>query len=357
MATEQGVTLLDTPGHPDFVGAVDCALAIADVAVIVVSAVDGVTGGTRAAWARAEAAGVPRIIVVTQEDRARADFRRTVEQLRDAFGPGLWPIELPIGEEHGFRGVVDVVSERALVYDESSRHHDEPTSRRHRRRGAPPASGGDRGDRLARRCAAGGLPRGHASRRRASSSAPSRMPSRRRQAVPIVLCSALTGTGVDHVADLICELAPVRRLRTTAASSSEATTRGEAAPSTASHPIPRVRRSSTCSARSTDPFVGQVAMFKVLSGVVRPGDRLRNTTTGVEERMPGALPPARRRASARRRLPGGRGGCGREAHRNTGGLAAVDASAGQSPACSAARARARLRRRLSSRCRNPTTRS
>ena len=107
---EQELTLIDTPGHPDFVGAVDAALSVADVAVVVVSAVDGVTGGTRAAWAVSAAAGVPRIIVVTQEDRARADFRRTLAQLRTAFGDALWPLELPLGEEQDFHGVADLLS-------------------------------------------------------------------------------------------------------------------------------------------------------------------------------------------------------------------------------------------------------
>ena len=74
---ECGVTLIDTPGHPDFVGAVDAALAVADVAVIVVSAVDGVTGGTRTAWAAPVRRVCRAIVVVTQEDRARADFRRS----------------------------------------------------------------------------------------------------------------------------------------------------------------------------------------------------------------------------------------------------------------------------------------
>src|SRR4029453_1065160 len=83
---EHTITLADTPGHPDFVGGVDTALSVADVAVVAVSAVDGVTAGTRFAWAAAEAAGVSRIVVITQEDKARADFRRVLGELQSAFG-------------------------------------------------------------------------------------------------------------------------------------------------------------------------------------------------------------------------------------------------------------------------------
>jgi len=124
--TAHAVTIADTPGHPDFVGGVDTALAVADVALIVVSAVDGVTAGTRFAWSAAEAAGVPRIVVVTQEDKARADFRRVLGELHATFGDRLWALELPLGEEQAFRAIADVLSEHALVYDDSGRHHDEP---------------------------------------------------------------------------------------------------------------------------------------------------------------------------------------------------------------------------------------
>lgn len=123
---EHALTLADTPGHPDFVGGVDTALSVADVALVVVSAVDGVTAGTRFVWSAAEAAGVPRIVVVTQEDKARADFRRVLAELRAAFGEHLWPLELPLGEEQTFHGVADVLGEQALEYDESGRHREEP---------------------------------------------------------------------------------------------------------------------------------------------------------------------------------------------------------------------------------------
>ena len=82
------VTLLDTPGSLDFAGAVDTALSAADLALIVVSAVDGVQPGTQIAWRLAAEAGVPRMVVVTKEDKARADFRLVLADLQDSFGAG-----------------------------------------------------------------------------------------------------------------------------------------------------------------------------------------------------------------------------------------------------------------------------
>ena len=157
---EHTLTLVDTPGHPDFVGGVDTALAVADVALVAVSAVDGVTAGTRFAWAAAEAAGVPRIVVVTQEDKARADFRRVLGELQAAFGEGLWALELPLGEEqafHGDRGRAQRAGPRVRRRGPPSRR---PDAGRDRGRGAPDARRGDRGDRVARRRPARGVPRG-----------------------------------------------------------------------------------------------------------------------------------------------------------------------------------------------------
>lgn len=281
---EYGITLIDTPGHPDFVGAVDAALAVADVAVIVVSAVDGVTGGTRTAWASAGAAGVPRIVAVTQEDRARADFRSTVEQLREAFGATLWPIELPIGEEHQFHGVADILSERALVYDEAGRSHDEDlpsdiAEEEHRLHQEVTEEIVSRDDAQLEAYLDGTEPSASELEHTLGDAVASG------DAVPIVVCSALTGTGVDHVADLICELTPAAgahdgRIIVGADDEGRGGTEVKVSPDPAGETLVHVFRTVA------DPFVGQVAMFKVLSGVLRPGDRLRNTTTGVEERIP-----------------------------------------------------------------------
>ena len=108
--------MLDAPGYADFVGDVAAALQAADLAVFVVSAVEGVEVQTEVAWRLAEARGMPRAIFVNKLDRERASFQRTLDDLKDKFGAGVAPLELPIGEEAEFRGVIDLLLDEAVTY-------------------------------------------------------------------------------------------------------------------------------------------------------------------------------------------------------------------------------------------------
>jgi elongation factor G len=111
------INVIDAPGYADFVGDVAAALRAADLAVFVVSAVEGVEVQTEAAWRLAEARSMPRAIFVNKLDRERASFSRTLDQLKSKFGAGVAPLELPIGEEAAFRGVVDLLTDEAVTYD------------------------------------------------------------------------------------------------------------------------------------------------------------------------------------------------------------------------------------------------
>ena len=93
------VNLVDTPGYADFVGDVAAALRAVDLVVCVVSAVEGVEVQTEVAWHLAEERGIPRVVFVNKLDRERASFERTLDQLKERFGTGIAPLELPIGEE------------------------------------------------------------------------------------------------------------------------------------------------------------------------------------------------------------------------------------------------------------------
>lgn len=114
------INVIDTPGYADFVTDVAAALRVADLAVFVVSAVDGVQVQTEVAWRIADDLGIPRIIFVNKLDRERASFEATLEQLKDRFGAGVAPLELPIGSEADFRGVVDLLSDTAETYADGS---------------------------------------------------------------------------------------------------------------------------------------------------------------------------------------------------------------------------------------------
>jgi len=107
------VNLIDSPGYPDFVGEVKAALRAADGAILVVSAASGVEVGTELVWKYADDRALPRILFVNKIDRENADFFKTVEQLQGKFGRKCVPIQLPIGAESKFEGVVDLISKAA----------------------------------------------------------------------------------------------------------------------------------------------------------------------------------------------------------------------------------------------------
>jgi elongation factor G len=109
------INLLDTPGYTDFVGEVKSAVRVADLALILVDAVSGVEVGTELVWNFAEERGLPRVAVVNKMDRENANLGRTLEALREAFGRNFVPVQLPIGAEGKFAGVVDLVQMRAVI--------------------------------------------------------------------------------------------------------------------------------------------------------------------------------------------------------------------------------------------------
>lgn len=114
------VNLVDTPGYADFVGDVAAALRAVDLAVFIVSAVEGVEVQTEIAWRMAEELGLPRAIFVNKLDRERASFDRTLDDLKTRFGAGVAPLELPIGEETEFRGVIDLLDDVAVTYEDAT---------------------------------------------------------------------------------------------------------------------------------------------------------------------------------------------------------------------------------------------
>src|SRR5215218_8938848 len=114
------VNLIDTPGEPSFVADALGALRVSESAVFVVNAVMGVEVSTQRLWQRASELGVARLVFVNMLDRERADFFRTLDALKGAFGPHVVATEIPIGSEHETRGVIDLVDMKAFEYDGSA---------------------------------------------------------------------------------------------------------------------------------------------------------------------------------------------------------------------------------------------
>jgi elongation factor G len=272
------VNLIDTPGYADFFGDVSAALRVVDLAVFVVSAVDGVEVQTEAVWREAARLGVPRLVFINKLDRERASFERTLEQLRDRLGAGVAPLELPIGEEAAFRGIADLLTDTAHVYDggvprrepipddmEALEHqvHDNLVE------GIVVAE-----DSLLERYLEGDLPSvdelEHALTLGIESAS----------VFPVVCGSATAEVGIDRLADFLVELGPSpadRPPRTVEAGD----TLVEITPDPAAQPLLHVFKTIA------DPYVGQLSLFRVLSGTVRADDRLVNPRTGTEERLHG----------------------------------------------------------------------
>ncbi|MBR1646333.1 MAG: elongation factor G [Selenomonadaceae bacterium] len=103
------INAIDVPGFPDFVAEMYGALTAADAAVIVVSASGGVEVETEKAWALAESLNLPRAFFITKMDREHADFDKVLQQIKDKFGGNVVPVQIPIGKESNFKGVVDMI--------------------------------------------------------------------------------------------------------------------------------------------------------------------------------------------------------------------------------------------------------
>ena len=111
------INCIDTPGYADFVGEVKAALRVADAALVVVTAEKGVEVGTELTWQYADERKLPRIVLVNKLDRENTSFDNALESLRSQFGLKVVPLQLPIGEQAGFRGVIDLVTQKAYTFE------------------------------------------------------------------------------------------------------------------------------------------------------------------------------------------------------------------------------------------------
>ncbi len=114
------INIIDTPGHVDFTMEVERSLRVLDGAVCVFCAVGGVQPQSETVWRQADHYSVPRIAFVNKMDRMGANFTRVVDELRDKLRANAVPLELPIGREDGFVGVVDLIEMKGIVYDEKT---------------------------------------------------------------------------------------------------------------------------------------------------------------------------------------------------------------------------------------------
>jgi elongation factor G len=270
------VNLIDTPGYADFIGDAEAALRVADLAVFVVSAVEGVEVQTEMLWRLCRRLGIPRLVFVNKEDRERADFHRVLAQLRAVFGSGFAPLELPIGEEAAFRAVADVLSDRAFAYGPDGSHHEEElpsdiADEEHRVHDEliEEIVSGD--DEQLERYLSGEVPTVDELERTLAHEVLDGIE------FPVLVGSALTGVGIDRLADFICEIgpSPLDRPTMVLAGDGEVDVKADAGGS----PLAFVFKTIA------DPYVGQLSLFKVLSGTVKTDDHLVNPRSNADERL------------------------------------------------------------------------
>jgi elongation factor G len=114
------LNLLDVPGYLDFFGEAVAALRVADAALVVVSATSGVEVGTERVWEESERLGLPRIVLVSMVDKENASFEKTFTQIKEELSPAAIPVEIPIGSGEGFKGIVNLFSQKAHIYKPGS---------------------------------------------------------------------------------------------------------------------------------------------------------------------------------------------------------------------------------------------
>src|SRR5204862_1022797 len=114
------INLIDTPGHVDFTVEVERSLRVLDGAITVLDAVGGVVPQTETVWRQADRYHVPRIVFVNKMDRVGADFEMCVKMVRERLGANVVPVHLPLGAGELFTGIVDLIRQVEIVYDDDS---------------------------------------------------------------------------------------------------------------------------------------------------------------------------------------------------------------------------------------------
>ncbi len=261
------VNLLDAPGYADFVGELRAGLRAADAALFVVSAVDGVDGATRLLWEECAAVGMPRAVVITKLDQARADFDESLAVCQRVFGDGVLPLYLPVhGDDETVAGLVGLLSQQIFDYSGGSACRPRARGPAHRA-AAGPAQRADRGGDpgVRGRLADGPLPGrgGHPDRRAHPRPGDGRRPGRRSTRCwprPRPL-----GIGTVEILEILTQ----------------------AFPSPLEHPLPAVttpdgspKAPLTCDPAgplvaevvktTSDPYVGRLSLVRVFSGTLRP---------------------------------------------------------------------------------------
>ncbi len=278
----KSINIIDTPGHVDFTMEVERSLRVLDGAVCVFCAVGGVQPQSETVWRQADRYNVPRIAFVNKMDRMGADFSRVVDELRGKLRANACPVELPIGREDGFKGVVDLVNMKGIVYDEA-------TEGKKFEVGEIPAELKEEAElaraELVEKVA--DLDEGvmEAFLEKGDLTAEELVPAIRRivvagKFVPVLCGTSLRDKGVQPLLDAVCDYLPSPEDRppveATDLKSGEKTTRRQDASELLTSLVFKI---------ATDPYVGRLFFVRVYGGVLKKGANAFNPRTRRRERI------------------------------------------------------------------------
>ncbi len=276
------INLIDTPGHVDFTAEVERSLRVLDGAVATYSAADGVQPQSETVWRQADKYNVPRIGYVNKMDRSGADFFETVQQMKDILGANPCPVQIPIGAEENFKGVVDLIKMKAILW------HDETMGAEYDVEEIPADLLGEAkewrdkmienaanfDDALMEKYLEGVEPTEEelmAAIRKATISM---------DLTPMVLGSSYKNKGVQPLLDYVCAFLP-SPLDTVAIVGTNPNTEEEEE----RKPSEEAPTSALAFKIATDPFMGRLVFFRVYSGKVTAGSYVYNARSGKKERI------------------------------------------------------------------------
>ena len=279
---EHRINIIDTPGHVDFTIEVERSLRVLDGAVGVFCAVGGVEPQSETVWRQADKYSVPRMAFINKMDRTGADFFRVVEQIKSRLGSNAVTLQVPIGAEDQFKGVVDLIKMKAIYWDEETRG----TKFEERE---IPADLQDRCNELREQLLEAAaeadedlmekyLEEGDLSNEEIKASLRRRTLANE---VVLVTCgSAFKNKGVQAMLDAVLDFMPNPTEVPAISGVLEDETTEEERPASDDAPFAALGFKIM-----TDPFVGQLVFFRVYSGVVKSGDSIYNPVKGKKERI------------------------------------------------------------------------
>lgn len=277
------INIIDTPGHVDFTIEVERSLRVLDGACAVFCAVGGVEPQSETVWRQANKYKVPRLAFVNKMDRAGADFLRVIGQIKKRLGANAVPIQLPIGAEEHFKGVVDLINMQAIYWDETNQGmsfelkpipEDMRAECEQWRENLVEAAAEANEELMERYLEEGALDVGDIKKGL-------RVRSLHNEIVVALCGSAFKNKGVQAMLDAVVDYLPspvdVPAIRGVNEDGSESDVER--------HPIDSEPFAALAFKIATDPFVGTLTFFRVYSGVLKSGDVVFNPVKGKKERV------------------------------------------------------------------------